>query len=128
MKAPPLAGHTLSSRDGSLALAEWKDEGESSQDRPIAGLHVHHSDDEAWYVLEGTLGFRLRDKTIEAPAGSAVLAPAGTPHTYWNAGQETVRYLLIAPPRLFELIRELHEPGADFAEVFRKYDSELLDV
>ena len=128
MKAPPLAGHTLSSKDGSLALAEWKDEGESSAERPIAGLHVHHSDDEAWYVLEGTLGFRLRDKTIEAPAGSAVLAPAGTPHTYWNAGPETVRYLLIAPPRLFELIRELHEPGADFAEVFRKYDSELLDA
>ena len=128
MEAQPLAGHTLVSKEGSLALAEWSDEGESSAERPIAGLHVHHSDDEAWYVLEGTLGFRLRDQTVTAPAGSAVLAPAGTPHAYWNAGPGSARYLLVAPPRLFALIEELHAPDADFAEVFRKYDSELLSA
>lgn len=126
MEAPSLAGHTLSAKDGSLALAEWADEGESSAERPIAGLHVHHSDDEAWYVLEGTLGFQLGDKTVTAPAGSAVLAPAGTPHAYWNAGPARARYLLVGSPRLFALIEELHAPGADFTEVFRKYDSELL--
>jgi mannose-6-phosphate isomerase-like protein (cupin superfamily) len=126
MEAPPLAGHTLVSPDGSLALAEWADEGESSAERPIAGLHVHHSDDEAWYVLEGTLGFRLGDKTVTATAGSAVLAPAGTPHAYWNAEPGRARYLLVAHPRLFALIEELHAPGADYAEVFRKFDSELL--
>ena len=128
MEAPPLAGHTLVAKGGSLALAEWTDEGESSAERPIAGLHVHHRDDEAWYVLEGTLGFRLRDKTLTAPAGSAVLAPAGTPHAYWNAGPGSARYLLIAPPRLFQLIEELHAPGADYTEIFRKYDSELLSA
>jgi mannose-6-phosphate isomerase-like protein (cupin superfamily) len=118
VKAPPLAGHTLVSKDGQLALAEWADEGESSAERPIAGLHVHHADDEAWYVLEGTLGFRLGKEIVEAPAG--------TPHTYWNAGDGRARYLLVAPPRLFRLIEELHEPGADFAEIFQRYDSELL--
>jgi len=126
VKAPPLAGHTLTSKEGSIALAEWTDEGESSAERPIAGLHVHYADDEAWYVLEGTLGFTLGDKTVEAQAGSAVLAPSGTPHAYWNAGPGRARYLLIASPRLFELIEELHSPDADFAEVFQKYDSELL--
>jgi len=126
VQLPPLAGHTLAAKDGSLALAEWSDEGESSPERPIAGLHVHHIDDEAWYVLEGTLGFRLGKQTVEAPAGSAVLAPAGTPHAYWNAGPGRARYLLVAPPRLFTLIEELHAPDADYAEVFRKYDSELL--
>jgi mannose-6-phosphate isomerase-like protein (cupin superfamily) len=126
MEAPPLAGHTLASKDGSIALAEWADEGESSAERPIAGLHVHHSDDEAWYVLEGMLGFRLGEKTVEAPVGSAVLAPAGTPHAYWNAGPGRARYLLVASPRLFKLIEELHEPDADFLEVFGRYDSELL--
>jgi mannose-6-phosphate isomerase-like protein (cupin superfamily) len=127
-QAPPLAGHTLVSKEGTLALAEWADEGESSAERPIAGLHLHREDDEAWYVLEGVLGFRLGGKTVEAPAGSAVLAPAGTPHAYWNAGEGRARYLLIAPPRLFKLIEELHEPGADFNEIFRKYDSELLSA
>ena len=126
MKAPPLAGHTLTSKEGSIALAEWTDEGESSAERPIAGLHVHYADDEAWYVLEGTLGFRLGDRTVEAQKGAAVLAPSGTPHAYWNVGPGRARYLLIASPRLFELIEELHSPDADFAEVFQKYDSELL--
>ena len=128
MEAPPLAGHTLVSKNGQLALAEWSDEGESSEERPIAGLHVHHGDDEAWYVLEGTLGFRLGEKTATASAGSAVLAPAGMQHSYWNAGPGRARYLLVASPRLFALIEELHAPGADFAEVFRKYDSELLSA
>jgi mannose-6-phosphate isomerase-like protein (cupin superfamily) len=128
MEAPPLAGHTLASQDGSLALAEWADEGESSAERPIAGLHVHHSDDEAWYVLEGTLGFCLGDKKVTAPVGSAVLAPAGMPHAYWNAGAGRTRYLLIAHPRLFALIEELHAPDTDYAEIFRKYDSELLST
>lgn len=128
MEAPPLAGHTLAAQGGSLALAEWADEGESSAERPIAGLHVHHSDDEAWYVLEGTLGFRLGGKTVTAPAGSAVLAPAGTPHSYWNAGPGRARYLLIAHPRLFDLIGDLHAPGADYTEIFRRYDSELLST
>ena len=68
----------------------------------------------------------LGEKTATASAGSAVLAPAGTPHAYWNAGAGRARYLLVASPRLFALIEELHAPGADFAEVFRKYDSELL--
>jgi mannose-6-phosphate isomerase-like protein (cupin superfamily) len=126
MQAPPLAGHTLVSKDGSLALAEWSDDGESSAERPIAGLHVHHADDEAWYVLEGKLGFRLGDRTVEAPAGSAVMAAAGTPHTYWNAGPGRARYLLVASPRLFALIEELHAPNAEFPEIFRKYDSEIL--
>ena len=56
------------------------------------------------------------------------LAPAGMPHSYWNAGPGRARYLLVASPRLFALIEELHAPGADFAEVFRKYDSELLSA
>jgi hypothetical protein len=34
-------------------------------------LHVHHADDEAWYVLEGMLRFRIGD-------GSQVLAGEGT--------------------------------------------------
>ena len=39
-------------------VAEWVDEGETSRDRPIAPLHLHRSEDEAWFVLEGRLGFR----------------------------------------------------------------------
>jgi hypothetical protein len=38
------------------SVEEWRDQGETSRERPIAPLHLHRSEDEAWYVLEGALG------------------------------------------------------------------------
>jgi mannose-6-phosphate isomerase-like protein (cupin superfamily) len=94
----------------------------------IAPLHVHHADDEAWYVLEGTLRFRLAGATFEASAGSAVLAAKGTPHAYGNARKgERARYLLVMTPKIRALVEALHAPGAGgYAEIFRAHDSELL--
>lgn len=53
--------------DDSFVMAEWRDPG-GPAGRPclIAPLHFHHHDDEAWYVLEGTLGVRVGDEEIEA--------------------------------------------------------------
>src|SRR5438552_9979194 len=45
----------------SFVIADWTDPG-THPGRPIAGLHVHRSDDEAWIVLEGQLGFRVGDE------------------------------------------------------------------
>ncbi|SRR5712691_1974560 len=135
MKAPrslaPLAGRTLGSPDGSFVVAEWSDEGGvTDSSRLIAPLHIHRHDDEAWYVLEGRLRFRLGADEVEACAGSAVLAPRGVPHTYWNPAAEPARYLLIMPPNVFRLVEEIHQtPDRDPArmhEIFVKYDSELL--
>ena len=92
----------------------------------IAPLHLHHSDDEAWYVLAGRLGFRLGDEELTAEAGQAVLAPRGVPHTFWNAGQEEARYLLVMMPRIARLIDAIHAPGLDLAAEFAAHDSELL--
>ena len=89
-------------------------------------LHVHYSDDEAWYVLEGTLTFKFLDREIEAPAGTTVFVPAGVAHAYYEAHGST-RYLIILTPKLSELIAELHRtPIAAHDEVMRKYDSEVV--
>jgi mannose-6-phosphate isomerase-like protein (cupin superfamily) len=77
-----LTGGSLGSPEDDFVVVEWTAEVGTHW---IAPLHIHHADDEAWYVLEGTLGFRLGEEEIEAPAGSAVLARRETPHTYWNA-------------------------------------------
>src|SRR5207248_2650763 len=101
--------------------------GVSGPELPIAGLHVHHEDDEAWYVVEGTLGFRVGEDVVEAPAGSAVFVPRGTAHSYWNAGTGPARYLLVMTPRISRLVAALHEPGAaDHGAIFRAHASELL--
>jgi mannose-6-phosphate isomerase-like protein (cupin superfamily) len=122
-----LAGGQLGGPHGDFVLVEWTDRGDS-QAEWIAPLHVHHDDDEAWYVLDGALRFRLGDHTFEAGPGGAVMAPKGTPHSYGNARRgEPARYLLVMTPRIRALVQALHEPGvADHAEIFRAYDSELL--
>jgi len=110
-------------RDDDFVVVEWTAEVGTHW---IAPLHIHHADDEAWYVLEGTLGFKLGDDEIEAAAGSAVLARRETPHTYWNAGDVPARYLLVLTPNIARLLEEIHEPGADIPAIFARYDSEIL--
>jgi mannose-6-phosphate isomerase-like protein (cupin superfamily) len=118
-----LAGGSLGSPGDDFVVVEWTAEVGTHW---IAPLHIHHADDEAWYVLEGMLGFRLGDDEIKAPAGSAVLARRETPHTYWNAGDVPARYLLVLTPNIARLLEEIHEPDADIQAIFARYDSEIL--
>jgi quercetin dioxygenase-like cupin family protein len=61
-------------------------------------LHVHANEDEAWYVLEGELHFRLGEETAAAPAGTFVFVPRGTPHNFQNAGDAPARILVLFTP------------------------------
>ncbi|MDE3132259.1 MAG: cupin domain-containing protein [Acidobacteriota bacterium] len=122
-----LAARQLGGIDSDFVVVEWRDAGDSGFDW-IAPLHVHHADDEAWYVLEGALRLRVGERTFEAGPGSAVMAPKGTAHAYGNARRGVAaRYLLVMTPKIRALVQALHEPGAgDYAAIFRAYDSELL--
>jgi hypothetical protein len=104
----------------SFSLHEWRGSGP-------AVLHVHHSDDEAWHVLEGELHFRYLDGTQVAGPGTTVFVPAGKAHTY-QAGPGA-RYLIILTPRLRALIAALQEDRdpARQKEIYRQFDSELLE-
>ena len=126
--AAALAGNVLAGDQ--FVIAEWQDAGASNSQRPIAPLHLHHNDEEAWYVLEGSLGVRVGDKDVLADAGSAVLVPRGTPHTYWNAGPGKLRYLLVMTANIYALIQGIHalpdRSPATLKALFEKHDSELL--
>jgi mannose-6-phosphate isomerase-like protein (cupin superfamily) len=129
--APPLAGHVLSSAGDGFVIAEWQDTGgPAGPPRFIAPLHLHHADDEAWYVLEGSLRVRVGDDEIEARTGSGVFVPRGTPHTYWNPKPERLRYLLVMTANIYRLIQEIHtmtdRSPAALRAVFGRYNSELL--
>ncbi len=90
-------------------------------------LHVHHSDDEAWHVLEGTLTFRFRDRQVEAPPGTTVFVPAGVPHDYFES-EGPARYLIIMTPRLREMISALHQtPREKLNEMMHRFDSEIVE-
>jgi mannose-6-phosphate isomerase-like protein (cupin superfamily) len=110
----------------SFVVADWTDPG-THPGRPIAGLHLHRSDDEAWFVLKGRLEFRVADEVRSVDAGESILVTRGTPHTFWNPASEPARYLLVMTPRIHQLVEALHAGDrTDYAEIFEEYDSELL--
>jgi mannose-6-phosphate isomerase-like protein (cupin superfamily) len=120
------AGEAVDASGSSLAVKEW-----AHGPNPGPSLHVHHSDDEAWHVIEGVLRFRFADRTFDAGPGSTVFAPAGVAHTYGNPGPGEVRYLIIATPRVFAMIDAQHaleSPSRDeLAALAREFDSEILE-
>lgn len=129
---PPLAGNVLGAVGANFVVAEWKDPGgPPGPPRWIAPLHLHRNDDEAWYVLEGRLCLRVGQEVVEAPTGSAVFVPRGTPHTYWNPGPGLVRYLLVMTSNIYALIQDIHAMAdrspAALRAVFEKHDSEMID-
>jgi quercetin dioxygenase-like cupin family protein len=64
-------------------------------------LHVHHREDEWFYVIEGTLTFWVGGEVIDAPAGSFVYGPRDIPHTFIVSSPEA-RFLLVTEPAGFE--------------------------
>ena len=128
---PPLAGGAIGQVGADFVMAEWKDAGgPPGPPRWIAPLHLHRKDDEAWYVLEGTLCVRVGNDVVEAKAGSAVFVPRGTAHTYWNPGPGLVRYLLVMTSNVYSLIQDIHamteRSPAALKAVFERHESELL--
>jgi mannose-6-phosphate isomerase-like protein (cupin superfamily) len=64
-------------------------------------LHVHHDEDEVFFVLEGRLRLRVDDADVELGPGEAVLGPRGVPHTY-RVESERARWLVITAGAPFE--------------------------
>jgi quercetin dioxygenase-like cupin family protein len=74
-------------------------------------LHVHHNEDEWFYLLEGELTFWVGGAVSVAPAGTFVFGPKDVPHTF-TVSSEEARFLLVVEPAGFEgFVRTLGEPA-----------------
>jgi quercetin dioxygenase-like cupin family protein len=74
-------------------------------------LHVHHNEDEWFYVIEGELTFWVGGQVITAPAGSFVYGPRDIAHTF-TVSSEQARFLLVLEPARFEnFIQLVGEPA-----------------
>jgi quercetin dioxygenase-like cupin family protein len=98
-------------------------------------LHVHRGQDETIYVLQGRYRVRLGERDVDAPAGTFVFIPRGTPHTWQNAGAGLARFVATLAPadarfeRFFVRYSELapDERGPDaFARIAR--ETEAMEV
>src|SRR5581483_2123866 len=77
-----------------------------------APLHVHHREDEWFFVLDGHLSFWIDGVVTEAHAGAFVYGPRGIPHTF-AVRSETARFLFVTQPAGFEgFVRALSTPAA----------------
>jgi quercetin dioxygenase-like cupin family protein len=65
-------------------------------------VHTHATEDEHSIVLSGTLTAQIGDEIVEAGPGAVVSKPRGVPHAFWNAGDETVRFVEVITPGGFE--------------------------
>jgi quercetin dioxygenase-like cupin family protein len=87
--------------------------------------HVHRSFEEAFYVLEGEIEYRVGEDRIRATPGTFVFVPMGAPHDFRNVHSGSSRHMAIASdPRVPEMIEELGRRGPEhYAEIFTRYDS-----
>jgi mannose-6-phosphate isomerase-like protein (cupin superfamily) len=82
---------------GRYSISEWW------LDPYTKGPGAHsHSEDDVFYVLEGTLSFWLGDRWIDAKKGSFVLAPGGMKHDFENRTAKRAGMLNVSVPGEFE--------------------------
>jgi quercetin dioxygenase-like cupin family protein len=78
-----------------------------------APLHLHRKEDEAFYVLEGEMTFRIGEETIKARPGSFVFGPKDVPHTYTVDSGPARLLFLLSPAGFEELIYATSEPAKE---------------
>ena len=77
--------------------------------------HIHPTQDEFIYMLEGTFDLYLDGQWVKASAGDLVRMPMGLPHGYYNKTDKPTRALFwVSPSRklkeLFELLHNMTDP------------------
>jgi len=77
-----------------------------------APLHVHHREDEAFYIFEGSATIHVGDDSFEVGPGDYAFGPRDIPHRY-SIGDDGCRMLFICTPGGFEnLVRGMSVPAA----------------
>lgn len=75
-------------------------------------LHIHHTEDEVFHVLEGEMRFRVGDGEQRGGAGAILLAPKGVPHTYRVESPHGARWITVTAHQDFEqFVRALGRPA-----------------
>lgn len=78
-----------------------------------APLHVHHNEDEAFWILEGELTFEIGDKKMKASPGSFLFGPRGVPHRYTVESGPARMLFILSPAGFEEFIYATSEPAKE---------------
>lgn len=104
---PTLMRSTGETTNGAFGLMEhW-----SMPPGFAAPYHVHHLEDEAFYVLEGEVAFVCDDKWLQGGPGTYVFGPRDIPHGFKVVGNTLVRMLIMwSPAGLERFFLQMSEP------------------
>ncbi len=92
---------------GAFTLLEWTAPPGFAPPR-----HVHRTEDETFYVLEGTMTVTCGDQTWQVTPGMFVFLPRGVPHGFTVTGSTPIRGIQLTAPAGFEhFIAEVGEPA-----------------
>ena len=74
--------------------------------------HIHHREEEGFYILEGEVSITCGDQTWTALPGSFAMLPRGIPHSFRVSAAGNARMLQITSPAQFErFAAEMGEPA-----------------
>jgi quercetin dioxygenase-like cupin family protein len=66
----------------------------------VAAEHIHPLQEERFEVIAGTLRGRVAGKELTSGPGEKLVVPAGTPHVWWNSGDDELHVLAEIRPAL----------------------------
>ncbi|MFF8422204.1 cupin domain-containing protein [Streptomyces sp. NPDC015680] len=89
--------------------------------------HRHAQHDEGFYVLSGTVRFTVGDEDHDAAAGTLVMVPPGTPHTFANLTDRPAVILSTFTPDMYvQYFRDLQEVFADGRQLTRQANIDAM--
>ena len=99
-------------------------------------LHVHHREEEWYYVLSGEFLFKAGGEPHTLRAGASIWLPRGIPHVWANTSASEAKLILVCQPGGFEkffeemgnAMEKTDSRGSEnkMKEVMAKYGVELL--
>ena len=94
--------------------------------------HIHPTQDEFVYMLEGQFELMVDGRTLMASAGDLVRMPMGIPHAIFNKSDRVVKCLFWVAPtrRLFDLFWGIHnmaeQTPAEVVALSAKHEVDFL--
>jgi quercetin dioxygenase-like cupin family protein len=73
--------------------------------------HIHHKEDETFYVLEGEMTFSVGDQTIKATPGTMVFLPRNVMHCFMIDSDQVRILVQLTPAGLEGFFKELSVPA-----------------
>jgi|SRR5215471_1762989 len=78
--------------------------------------HIHHREEEMFYLQQGTLTIQVGGKTLNASPGDFVCLPRGIMHCFQNTGNVDAKFLMVVTPAgLEKFFEEAFYPAWDLS-------------